>query len=350
MTLISSTGRLLDALVSQKFFIKNNDQYQGWEGSWADDLVKDPTLAGQFLYFYDWSSIAMANLPRFLAKTGFRSPTDTQAGNYQDIHGSSSLVYNPPLGDAVPFEKLKSILAQDEKLREQLFSGKADIFEQLDALLVEKSAPLLPEWAQHVSDFMESHSRYNHRPWTDLFPTNSIVKDTKKDRKLVVDIGGGKGHDSLRFARLHPEIPDGSVVVQDLPHVLDAARTFDGQKKVVPMAYDYLDPQPIKGARVYYIHVVIHNADDARAITVLKNVVAAMEKGYSQLLIHESVIDVHDPHANATSQDIFMMGMFAAQERTRERWVYVIQEAGLRIVEIQMKKGFPDAVIVTEKA
>lgn len=290
----------------------------------------------------------MANLPRHLQKTGFQNPSDTRAGNFQDLYGPQAEAYNPPLGEAAVFEKLKAMLAEDEKLKTQ-FSGDEHLLKSLDALVETKRAPLLEEWAQQMSDFMESHSRYNHRSWTELFQTQSIVKDTKKGRVLVVDIGGGKGHDGLRFASLHPQIADGSVVVQDLPHVIDAARTFDGQKKVIPMAYNYMDPQPIKGARVYYIHVVIHNADDARAIAVLKNVVEAMEKGYSQLLIHENIINVHNPHANATSQDIFMMGMFSARERTRDRWAYVIKEAGLIIRDVKMEKGFPDAVIVTEK-
>lgn len=183
-----------------------------------------------------------------------------------------------------------------------------------------------------------------------LFQTETIAKDAKKDRVLVVDIGGGEGHDALKFAELHPEISGGSLVVQDLPHVIREAKALEGQKKAVPCEYSYLDPQPIKGARAYYIHVVIHNVNDSQASSILKNVVEAMEKGYSQLLIHESVIDLEHPHANATSQDLIMMGQFSAQERTHNRRTYVIEKAGLRICDIKKKAGFPDAVIVAEKA
>lgn len=56
-----------------------------------------------------------------------------------------------------------------------------------------------------MDDFMESHSRHNHGLWKELFPTETIATDTTKDRVLVVDIGGGKGHDPLQFAKLHPE-------------------------------------------------------------------------------------------------------------------------------------------------
>lgn len=291
----------------------------------------------------------MAHFPRYLAKTGFKNPTDTKASCFQDLYGPEAEAYNPPLGDAAVFLKLKTMLSEDEKLKAQL-SHEDNVFKRLDELIASRKTPLLPAWAEDMGAFMEAHSRYNHRSWTELFPTQSILKDAKKDRVLVVDIGGGKGHDGLRFAKLHPDIPDGSVVVQDLPHVINESRTLEGQTKVIGMAYDYLQPQPIRGARVYYIHVVIHNADDQRAVQVLRNTVEAMEKGYSQLLIHESVIDVDDPHSNATSQDLFMAGMFAAQERTRERWEHVIQEAGLIIRDIKKMKGFPDAVIVTEKA
>lgn len=340
---------MLDALAGQKLIIKTNGKYLGWKGSWADDLVKDPTIVGHFLGFFEWVNGPMGNLPRFLEKNGFKNPTDSKAGSFQDFYGSRAESYNPPLGDAVVFEKLKSMLAEDEKLH-GLFDKDQNVTSRLSDLVNAKQAPLLPQWAQHMGDFMESHSRYNHRVWTELFPTETIANDARKDRVLVVDIGGGKGHDALKFAELHPEIPDGSLVVQDLPHVIKEAKALEGQKKVVPCEYNYLDPQPIKGARAYYIHVVIHNADDNRAIAVLKNVVEAMEKGYSQLLIHESVIDLEHPHANATSQDLIMMGQFSAQERTHDRWTYVIESAGLRIRDIKRKAGFPDAVIVAEKA
>lgn len=340
---------MLDALAGQRLIIKASGKYRGWKGSWADDLVKDPTIVGHFLGFFEWVNGPMGNLPRFLAKNSFKNPTDSKAGSFQDFYGSGVESYHPPLGDAAVFEKLKSMLAEDEKLNE-LFVKDQNVTSRLSDLANAKQAPLLPQWAQHMGDFMESHSRYNHRLWTELFPTETIAKDAKKDRVLVVDIGGGKGHDALKFAELHPEIPDGSLVVQDLPHVIKEAKALEGQKKVVPCEYNYLDPQPIKGARAYYIYVVIHNADDNRANAVLKNVVEAMEKGYSQLLIHESVIDPEHPHANATSQDLIMMGQFSAQERTRDRWTYVIEEAGLRIRDIKKKAGFPDAVIVAEKA
>lgn len=340
---------MLDAIAGQRLIIKTGLKYRSWKGSWADDLVKDPTIVGHFLGFFEWVNGPMGNLPRFLANTGFKNPTDFKAGSFQDFHGSGSESYDPPLGDAVVLEKLKSMLAEDENLNE-LFVKDQNVTSRLSELANAKRAPLLPQWAQHMADFMESHSRYNHRSWTELFPTETISKDAKKDRALVVDIGGGKGHDALKFAELHPGIPDGSLIVQDLPHVLKEATTFEGQKKVVPCEYNYLDPQPIKGARAYYIHVVIHNADDNRANAVLKNVVEAMEKGYSQLLIHESVIELEHPHANATSQDLIMMGQFSAQERTRDRWTHVIEKAGLRIRDIRKKAGFPDAVIVAEKA
>lgn len=317
--------------------------------------MNDPSNTGAFLGFFEWTSAPLTHFPRYLAKTGFKNPTDSKAGCFQDLYGPEAESYNPPLGDAAVLLKLKSMLAGDEKLKARLAGGSDDdddVFDQLDGLIEAKKTPLLAAWAEGMGAFMEAHSRYNHRSWTELFPTRSIAEDAREGRVLVVDIGGGKGHDGLRFAGLHPDIADGSVVVQDLPHVIDGSRrgALAGQDKVVGRAYDYLEPQPIEGARVYYIHVVIHNADDARAVEVLRNTVGAMEKGYSQLLIHESVIDVYDPHANATSQDLLMAGMFSARERTRDRWTRVIHEAGLVIRDIKMEKGFPDAIIVTEKA
>jgi hypothetical protein len=67
---------------------------------------------------------------------------------------------------------------------------------------------------------MESHSKHNLTPWVDVYPTETLVKESKPDRPLVVDVGGSKGHDLTKFCLRHPDIPEGSLVLQDLPDIL----------------------------------------------------------------------------------------------------------------------------------
>lgn len=61
---------------------------------------------------------------------------------------------------------------------------------------------------------------------------------------LMVDVGGGLGHDLVEFHRKHPKAP-GRLVVQDLPSVIGTIQEID--KAVEPMGHDFFNEQPIKG-------------------------------------------------------------------------------------------------------
>jgi hypothetical protein len=59
---------------------------------------------------------------------------------------------------------------------------------------------------------------------------------------LIVDVGGGYGHDLQKSCDLFP----GSyrTILQDMPETIEGAAVRD-QIKV--MAYNFFDPQPVKG-------------------------------------------------------------------------------------------------------
>lgn len=64
---------------------------------------------------------------------------------------------------------------------------------------------------------------------------------------LLVDIGGGKGHDLIAFVETFGKGEEGydrQLVLQDLPHVLDDVGDFSGIRK---MAHDFFEEQPVKG-------------------------------------------------------------------------------------------------------
>lgn len=80
------------------------------------------------------------------------------------------------------------------------------------------------------------------------------------DRPLLVDIGGGRGHDLLEFRNRFPEAP-GKLVLEDLPSVIDEVRDAQdlnaGDVDAVP--YDFFaGQQPVPGGldlqHVYNIH------------------------------------------------------------------------------------------------
>lgn len=101
----------------------------------------------------------------------------------------------------------------------------------------------------------------NDRPrWLDPgnFPVHELLgkgADTGLDSTLLVDVGGGKGHDLVMFKKMYGDLP-GQLVLQDLPGAIEQAGTLgDG---IVPMVYDFFTPQPIKGQSIYS-HECEHN-------------------------------------------------------------------------------------------
>ena len=81
----------------------------------------------------------------------------------------------------------------------------------------------------------------------DFYPVEDRLgkgMSTDEDAVLLVDVGGGLGHDLQEFQRKHPELP-GRLVLEDQPAVI--AGTTDIHKSIEPMAHDFFTPQPIKG-------------------------------------------------------------------------------------------------------
>jgi hypothetical protein len=61
---------------------------------------------------------------------------------------------------------------------------------------------------------------------------------------MLVDIGGGSGHDLLEFHAKHPSVK-GRLILQDLPEVVESVK--DMPDCMEAMAHDFFTPQPIKG-------------------------------------------------------------------------------------------------------
>lgn len=191
--------------------------------------------------------------------------------------------------------------------------------------------------------------KYNLTPWPEVYPTDNILiaGKNKPDRALVVDIGGSKGHDLKTFYLYHPDIPDGSLILQDLPEVVKDLKL---SKAISPQEYDFFTEQPVKGAAAYFIHNVLHDWNDEKATSILKTVANSMEKCYSRLLIHGSIISAVKPLARVTTSDITMMACLSVQERDEGEWRRLIENAGLKVVKIWRPARSVESIIETEVA
>ena len=84
-----------------------------------------------------------------------------------------------------------------------------------------------------------------------VLATNSI----QDGDVLLVDVGGGVGQDLLKFHAKHPDLR-GRLILQDLPDVVNNAKV---PEYIEAMGHDFFTPQPIHGAKAYYLHSILHD-------------------------------------------------------------------------------------------
>ncbi|KAF5666077.1 sterigmatocystin 8-o-methyltransferase [Fusarium heterosporum] len=271
---------------------------------WIHALTTDPALANVYGGLYGFVNAPMfRSLPGYLKETGYKNPNDPNDCNWQFMNNSEE-----------------------------------NLFQSLGAN---------PVAAREFNDAMESHSKHNLTPWPEVYPTDTLVNGSKSDRPLIVDVGGSKGHDLTKFHLCHPHIPDGSLILQDLPDIL---KELTIPKTISVHPHDFFTPQPVKGARAYFMHNVLHDWEDTQARQILMHLVDAMEQGYSKLLIHESLVSDVKPLARVTTSDITMMACLGAKERTESEWRELIEGVGLKILKIWRPLHSVESIIEAELA
>ncbi|KAJ3942046.1 uncharacterized protein N0V96_007535 [Colletotrichum fioriniae] len=206
------------------------------------------------------------------------------------------------------------------------YNTKLDCFSWLAA-----NHPYEMQFAQHMGAY-----RQGRPSWMDegIYPVKERLVDgfhDSQDNVLLVDVGGSFGHDIDEFRRKHPDAP-GRLVVQDLPTVINQIEKLDD--KIERMGHDFFTEQPIKGARAYYMHSVLHDWPDKKCEEILVRTTAAMKPGYSRLLVNENCIPDIGADWQNTGQDIMMLTLVSSKERTRVEWQSLLEKAGLSILGI----------------
>ncbi|KAG6910307.1 hypothetical protein DXG01_011704 [Tephrocybe rancida] len=196
----------------------------------------------------------------------------------------------------------------------------------------------------------------------EIFVQGVGLKDLK-DGDVVVDVGGSVGSCTLQLYKAFPNI---NYVVQDLEKQIEAAAGFWQENapeavpsgKVTLQANNFFTPQPVKGAAVYFLRVVIHDWPDHDAKTILQHLRDAANESsklviFDTLAFHvceDTATETAAPKAPApfpllanlgvagagfdTGLDIQMMNLFNGKERTEEEFRVLGLSVGWKLESI----------------
>ncbi|KAK3360905.1 S-adenosyl-L-methionine-dependent methyltransferase [Lasiosphaeria ovina] len=228
-------------------------------------------------------------IPEYLKKNGYKSPTDELHTVFQDAYKTDKHAY---------------------------------------AWFGDNPANLV-----YFNDFMALR-RESDLSWLSVYPVEAATKGWHAEAPVYVNIGGSIGHQCAQFKAVHPNVP-GRVILQDLPHSIAQALPTPG---VENMVHNFWNPQPVHGAKFYFMRGVLHNHPDLKVQTLLELTKAAMTAD-SVLLIDEMILPETGVNVDTTSMDLTMLAAFASGERTEAQWRRLIEAAGLKLIKTYVYNG-----------
>ncbi|THC89247.1 hypothetical protein EYZ11_011304 [Aspergillus tanneri] len=263
--------------------------------------MTDSSSIAMVKVIFDLGMPILAKVPEFLRHNGFRNPSPT-SGPLQYVEKSASFW--------------------------DFLSQKSEYFDVFNT-------------------FMEG-DRGSRPSWLAWFPVQERLIDGFEQGNeciLLVDVAGGRGHDISAFLNTFPEAP-GRLVLEDKPQVIDELRGLDG--RIERVAFDLFKPQPIRGARIYYMKFVLHDWPDDECRVILGYIREAMKCKYSKLVIEEFILPNKDCAMISAMWDWEMLIFCSSMERTVDHWKMLLASAGFGLLKFWYPPGDGQGIIEAE--
>lgn len=163
-------------------------------------------------------------------------------------------------------------------------------------------------------------------------------------RRLLVDIGGGRGTLISSLLRSYPQL---RAILFDLAPAVEGAPRWLAEEGVdarcqiqVGSALDSVPP----GGDVYVMSRILHDWPDLQAERILANCHRAMGTD-AVLLILDGVMPTVDPPASRAWLDLVMMVMTGGRERTELEWRQLLSRGGFRLGRVRSGPANQDLLV-----
>jgi hypothetical protein len=149
----------------------------------------------------------------------------------------------------------------------------------------------------------------------------------------IIDIGGGQGKLLEKILQFNPDI---RCTVFDTASTIERAKQqLSNNAKTRRCSYvtgDFFTSVP-EGAEAYILCGVMHDWDDDRAITILRNCRRAMA-GKGRVLLVDMVVPESDAVSFSKLLDLNMLAMTGGRERTRAEFRALLEAANYELTRI----------------
>ena len=164
--------------------------------------------------------------------------------------------------------------------------------------------------------------------------------------ETLADIAGGHGYLLAQITKANENLTG---VLFDMPQVIEGASALlereNVTSRVETVAGDFFASVP--SADAYIMKHIIHDWDDERCVTILKNIHRAMN-GDGKVLIVESVVPEGNESHYSKLLDLEMLVSPGGMERTAEEYRALLARAGFELTQIIPTKS-PFSIIEAVK-
>ena len=195
-----------------------------------------------------------------------------------------------------------------------------------------------PEDAAVFNDSMSSVTAVTNEAITSLYDFSGFKK--------LVDVGGGHGGLITSILQSNPQMKG---ILFDAPQVIEGARAkieaAGLANRCETLAGDFFKAVP-EGGDAYIMKWIIHDWEDERALTILKNCRKQMPANGRVILVDCVVPETDEPHFSKFI-DLNMLVMTGGKERTAKEFEELLAAAGFKLLRV-IPTDLPTSIVEGE--
>lgn len=192
-----------------------------------------------------------------------------------------------------------------------------------------------PEDAAVFNNSMTSVTAHTNEAITSLYDFSQFG--------TIVDVGGGHGGLITSILEKNPQVKgilfDAAEVIEGARPKIEAAGLAD---RLETVAGDFFKSVP-EGGDAYVMKWIIHDWDDEKSNTILKNIRSRMQANSKLILVDCVVPETDEPHFSKFI-DLNMLVMTGGKERTEKEFAQILEAAGFKLLRV-IKTDVPHSIV-----